>query len=128
MKLRFTERADKDDAGLPVVIRKVFAKQPRFLLANRAHPSLRGVWMPMWWRGFADRERATRPGLTKCSGSRCWRTSKKALERSGFYAEAACGLRLPPSKPKDMSRISGGAEVTSQASSFMVAFIVPTLM
>lgn len=40
MKLRFTERADKDYAGLPVVIRKAFAKQLRFLLANRAHPSL----------------------------------------------------------------------------------------
>ena len=43
MKLRFTERADKDYAGLPVVIRKAFAKQLRFLLANRAHPSLRAI-------------------------------------------------------------------------------------
>jgi mRNA-degrading endonuclease RelE of RelBE toxin-antitoxin system len=39
MKLRFTERADKDYAGLPVVIRKAFGKQLRFLLANRGHPS-----------------------------------------------------------------------------------------
>ena len=40
MKLRFTERADKDYVGLPVVIRKALGKQLRFLLANRAHPSL----------------------------------------------------------------------------------------
>jgi mRNA-degrading endonuclease RelE of RelBE toxin-antitoxin system len=40
MKLRFTERADKDYADLPVVIRKAFAKQLRFLLANLRHPSL----------------------------------------------------------------------------------------
>ncbi len=52
MRLRFTERADKDYAGLPVVIRKAFGKQLRFLLANRAHPSLhakkyneaQGIW------------------------------------------------------------------------------------
>jgi len=41
MKLRFTERADKDYADLPVAIRKAFAKQLRFLLANLRHPSLR---------------------------------------------------------------------------------------
>jgi mRNA-degrading endonuclease RelE of RelBE toxin-antitoxin system len=41
MKLRFTERADKDYADLPAVIRKAFAKQLRFLLANLRHPSLR---------------------------------------------------------------------------------------
>ena len=40
MKLRFTEKADRDYAGLPVNIRKAFGKQLRFLLANRAHPSL----------------------------------------------------------------------------------------
>jgi mRNA-degrading endonuclease RelE of RelBE toxin-antitoxin system len=40
MKLRFTERADKDYAGLPVAIRKALGKQLRFLLANRGHPSL----------------------------------------------------------------------------------------
>ena len=39
MKLRFTDRADKDYADLPVVIRKAFAKQLRFLLANLRHPS-----------------------------------------------------------------------------------------
>ncbi len=52
MKLRFTERADKDYAGLPLIIRKVFGKQLRFLLLNRNHPSLHakkysgtlGVW------------------------------------------------------------------------------------
>ena len=38
MKLRFTETADKDYAGLPVAIRKAFAKQLRFLLANLRHP------------------------------------------------------------------------------------------
>jgi len=40
MKLRFTERADKDYAGLPIAIRKAFAKQLHFLLANLRHPSL----------------------------------------------------------------------------------------
>jgi mRNA-degrading endonuclease RelE of RelBE toxin-antitoxin system len=40
MKLRFTEKADRDYAGLPVIIRKAFGKQLRFLLTNRAHPSL----------------------------------------------------------------------------------------
>ena len=41
MKLRFTERADKDYAALPPAARKAFAKQLRFLLANLQHPSLR---------------------------------------------------------------------------------------
>ncbi len=40
MKLRFTAKADKDYASLPAVIRKAFGKQLRFLLADRAHPSL----------------------------------------------------------------------------------------
>lgn len=40
MKLRFTEKADKDYADLPVNIRKAFGKQLRFLLANLRHPSL----------------------------------------------------------------------------------------
>ena len=40
MKLRFTERADKDYAGLPDIIRKAFGKQLNFLLLNRNHPSL----------------------------------------------------------------------------------------
>ena len=31
MKLRFTERADEDYANLPVLIRKAFEKQLRFL-------------------------------------------------------------------------------------------------
>lgn len=41
MKFRFTEKADKDYAGLPVVIRKAFGKQLHFLLLNLGHPSLR---------------------------------------------------------------------------------------
>jgi mRNA-degrading endonuclease RelE of RelBE toxin-antitoxin system len=41
LKLRFTERADKDYAGLPVAIRKALGKQLRFLLTNRAPSSLR---------------------------------------------------------------------------------------
>jgi mRNA-degrading endonuclease RelE of RelBE toxin-antitoxin system len=41
MKLRFTERADRDYAHLPPVLRKAFAKQLQFLLTNRNHPSLR---------------------------------------------------------------------------------------
>jgi hypothetical protein len=38
IKLHFTEKADRDYAGLPVIIRKAHGKQLRFLLANRAHP------------------------------------------------------------------------------------------
>jgi len=41
MKLRFTERADKDYAAMPVDLRKALAKQLGFLLANLNHPSLR---------------------------------------------------------------------------------------
>jgi len=40
VKLRFTEKADKDYADLPVIVRKALGKQLRFLLANRNHPSL----------------------------------------------------------------------------------------
>jgi mRNA-degrading endonuclease RelE of RelBE toxin-antitoxin system len=40
VKLRFTERADKDYARMPPTVRKAFAKQLHFLLANRSHPSL----------------------------------------------------------------------------------------
>jgi hypothetical protein len=35
MKFRFTEKADKDYAALPVVIRKAFGKQLRFPLVAR---------------------------------------------------------------------------------------------
>jgi mRNA-degrading endonuclease RelE of RelBE toxin-antitoxin system len=38
VKLRFTEKADKDYARMPPLIRKAFAKQLRFLLENRSHP------------------------------------------------------------------------------------------
>lgn len=41
MKLRFTEKADKDYQRMPSSIRKAYAKQLRFLLENRNHPSLR---------------------------------------------------------------------------------------
>jgi mRNA-degrading endonuclease RelE of RelBE toxin-antitoxin system len=40
MKLRFTDKADKEYARLPLLVRKAFEKQLTFLLANRAHPSL----------------------------------------------------------------------------------------
>jgi mRNA-degrading endonuclease RelE of RelBE toxin-antitoxin system len=40
VKLRFTEKADKDYARMPPPVRKAFAKQLRFLLENRNHPSL----------------------------------------------------------------------------------------
>ena len=40
MKVRFTEKADKDYAGLSVNVRKAFAKQLGFLLNNLQHPSL----------------------------------------------------------------------------------------
>ena len=38
MKLRFTEKADKDYAGMPVIIRKAFGKQLRFLLLIASIP------------------------------------------------------------------------------------------
>jgi len=38
VKLRFTEKAGRDYAGMPANIRRAFAKQLRFLLANRGHP------------------------------------------------------------------------------------------
>ncbi len=41
MRVRFTERADKDYAALSVTVRKTFGKQLEFLLANPRHPSLR---------------------------------------------------------------------------------------
>jgi mRNA-degrading endonuclease RelE of RelBE toxin-antitoxin system len=60
MRLRFTERADKDYAGLPVNIRKAFAKQLGFLLANPRHPSLQAkkyseandIWQGRVTRGW----------------------------------------------------------------------------
>ncbi len=60
MKLRFTERADKDYADLPVAVRKAFAKQLRFLLVNLRHPSLHAkkysenmdVWQGRVTRGW----------------------------------------------------------------------------
>ena len=60
MKLRFTERADKDYASLPASTRKEFAKYLRFLLANLRHPSLQAkkysetmdVWQGRVTRGW----------------------------------------------------------------------------
>ena len=60
MKLRFTARADQDYAGLPVAVRKAFAKQLQFLLANLRHPSLHAkkysesldVWQGRVTRGW----------------------------------------------------------------------------
>jgi mRNA-degrading endonuclease RelE of RelBE toxin-antitoxin system len=60
MKLRFTGRADKDYAELPVAVRKAFAKQLGFLLANLRHPSLQAkkyseamdVWQGRVTRGW----------------------------------------------------------------------------
>ncbi len=60
MKLRFTERADKDYAVLPLTIRKALGKQLRFLLANLGHPSLHAkkysealdVWQGRVTRGW----------------------------------------------------------------------------
>jgi mRNA interferase RelE/StbE len=40
VKLRFTERADKDYARLRPEIRKAFAKQLTFLLDDLSHPSV----------------------------------------------------------------------------------------
>ena len=60
MKLRFTEKADKDYAALPVAIRKALGKQLRFLLNNLGHPSLHAkkysealdVWQGRVTRGW----------------------------------------------------------------------------
>lgn len=41
MKLRFTERADRDYAALSPGVRKALRKQLGFLLNNLGHPSLR---------------------------------------------------------------------------------------
>ena len=41
MKVRFTDRADKDYAALSKTVRKAFGKQLEFLLVNLRHPSLR---------------------------------------------------------------------------------------
>jgi hypothetical protein len=59
MKLRFTRRADKDYAGLPVIIREALRKQLSFLLANRAHPSLHAKKYSEaldMWQGRVTRE------------------------------------------------------------------------
>jgi hypothetical protein len=40
MKLRFTDKADKDYAASPRIVRKAFEKQLAFLLDNLRHPSL----------------------------------------------------------------------------------------
>ena len=60
MQLRFTRKADKDYSLLPPDVRKAFAKQLRFLLTNRNHPSLRAkkysealdVWQGRVTRGW----------------------------------------------------------------------------
>lgn len=69
MKLRFTERADKDFASLQKPIRKSLAKQLGFLLENLSHPSLNakkyseaeGIWQARvnrsWRFYFFDRRR-----------------------------------------------------------------------
>lgn len=41
MKVRLTERADKDYAALGPALRKAFGKQLGFLLTQLTHPSLR---------------------------------------------------------------------------------------
>jgi mRNA-degrading endonuclease RelE of RelBE toxin-antitoxin system len=41
VKVRFTERADRDYADLTPEVRKVFGKQLGFLLNQLTHPSLR---------------------------------------------------------------------------------------
>jgi len=41
VRIRSSERADKDYAGLPPHVRKAFAKQLDYLLKNLRHPSLR---------------------------------------------------------------------------------------
>jgi len=68
VNLRFTDRADKDYANLPAAVRKALAKQLRFLLENRNHPSLQtkkydeatGLWqgrVTLDWRFYFKIER-----------------------------------------------------------------------
>ncbi len=60
MKLRFTNTADRDYAEIPSTVRKAFAKQLRFLLANLRHPSLQAkkysetldIWQARVTRGW----------------------------------------------------------------------------
>lgn len=60
MNLRFTNTADRDYADLPRAVRKAFAKQLRFLLANLRHPSLQAkkyndphdIWQARVTRGW----------------------------------------------------------------------------
>ena len=60
MRLRFTERADKDYADLPANMRKAFAKQLRYLLGDLRHPSLHAkkysegedIWQARVTRGW----------------------------------------------------------------------------
>jgi mRNA-degrading endonuclease RelE of RelBE toxin-antitoxin system len=59
VRLRFTERATKDYAGIPVAIRKALEKQLRFLLANLGHPSLHAKkygGIPDVWQGRVTRD------------------------------------------------------------------------
>jgi mRNA-degrading endonuclease RelE of RelBE toxin-antitoxin system len=60
MKLRFTQRADRDYADLPANIRKALAKQLGYLLADLRHPSLHAkkysegvnIWQARVTRGW----------------------------------------------------------------------------
>jgi mRNA-degrading endonuclease RelE of RelBE toxin-antitoxin system len=60
VKLRFTNTADQDYAELTSAVRKAFAKQLRFLLANLRHPSLQAkkysesldIWQARVTRGW----------------------------------------------------------------------------
>ena len=59
MRLRFTQRADKDYVAMPVTLRKAFEKQLRFLLANLNHPSLHAKkysGLPGVWQGRVTRD------------------------------------------------------------------------
>lgn len=58
MRIRFTERADNDYAGLPPPVRKAFAKQLDYLLTNLRHPSLRAKKLEgpeALWQARVDR-------------------------------------------------------------------------
>jgi mRNA-degrading endonuclease RelE of RelBE toxin-antitoxin system len=69
MKLRFTERADKDYASLPVAIRKAFAKQLRFLLADLQHPSLHAKNTARPWMCGREGQRKDGGSISKSSGT-----------------------------------------------------------
>jgi len=62
VKVRFTQRADKDYAALRPEVRKAFAKQLGFLLSQLGHPSLRA-------KKYDETNNIGKPGLIAVGAS-----------------------------------------------------------